>query len=81
MGTFSTDVNDDEEDDDAIDTRNTMLMFSQKKEEGETTLGDFNIKGVIGKGTFGKVFLGELKSSGKLYAIKTLRKDVLVQAG
>ena len=40
---------------------------------------------VIGRGTFGKVFLGELKvpvsktGEKKLYAIKSIRKDVLIQ--
>jgi serine/threonine protein kinase len=39
---------------------------------------------VIGRGTFGKVFLGELKTADstgnkKLYAIKSIRKDVLIQ--
>jgi len=34
---------------------------------------------VIGRGTFGKVFLGELKATGKMYAIKSIRKDVLIQ--
>lgn len=34
---------------------------------------------VIGRGTFGKVFLGELRATKKMYAIKSIRKDVLIQ--
>lgn len=34
---------------------------------------------VIGRGTFGKVFLAELKESKKLYAVKSIRKDILIQ--
>jgi len=33
---------------------------------------------VIGRGTFGKVFLAELKENKKLYAIKSIRKDILI---
>lgn len=52
------------------------------KKDGETvTLADFEIKGVIGRGTFGKVFLVELKKTKQLFAIKSLRKDILVEAG
>ena len=43
-------------------------------------LEDFQKKALIGKGTFGKVFLAELAgdTSGKQYAIKAIRKDVLL---
>lgn len=57
-----------------------MLVYVKK--DGETvTLGDFDIKGVIGWGTFGKVFLAEFKKTKQLFAIKSLRKDILVEAG
>jgi len=56
-----------------------MIAYTKS---GETvTLADFEIKGVIGWGTFGKVFLAELKKTKTLYAIKSLRKDILVEAG
>jgi serine/threonine protein kinase len=60
--------------------RGTMLAYVKK--DGETvSLADFEIKGVIGRGTFGKVFLAELKRTKQLFAIKSLRKDILVEAG
>ena len=34
---------------------------------------------VIGRGTFGKVFLAEHKETKKLYACKSIRKDILIQ--
>ena len=54
------DDDDDEEPNNGLgDIRGTMMMFQKNNEnEKEFTLEDFEIKGVIGRGTFGKVFLG-----------------------
>jgi tRNA A-37 threonylcarbamoyl transferase component Bud32 len=62
--------------------RSTTLVKRKTKdvvEEKETLFEDFEILMVIGRGTFGKVFLAELKENKKLYAIKSIRKDVLIQ--
>jgi len=34
---------------------------------------------VLGRGAFGKVFLAELSFNKKLYAIKSIRKDILIE--
>lgn len=53
------------------------MAFSRDKSKAK--LSDFEFRKLIGKGTFGKVFMVQNKFSGELYAMKCIRKDVILE--
>ncbi|NXM33473.1 AKT2 kinase, partial [Oxyruncus cristatus] len=48
------------------------------KSRPKATMNDFDYLKLLGKGTFGKVILVREKASGRYYAMKILRKDVVI---
>lgn len=56
--------------------RSNTLFVKDKNQD--VSLKDFQIKSVIGRGSFGKVFLVQKVQDGKVYAMKSLRKDVIL---
>ena len=50
----------------------------RNEKEKASTLEDFVCKSVIGKGSFGKVFLVQKKGTNNVYAMKSLRNDVIL---
>ena len=50
-----------------------------KKGDMDVQLSDFEIKKVIGRGSFGKVFLVKKRGTDEVYAMKSLRKDVIIE--
>ena len=57
--------------------RTSQLINSQAGVE-TVELKDFIIKRQLGRGTFGRVYLAELPAKNRLYAIKGIRKDKLI---
>lgn len=49
------------------------------RRDADVKYEDFTLKMLLGRGTFGKVYLAELVKKKQLYAIKVIRKDVLVE--
>jgi serine/threonine protein kinase len=56
-----------------------MSVLVASRKATTVRLEDFKLITVLGRGTFGKVYLAELKQTGTLYAIKSIRKDVLLE--
>uniref|UniRef100_A0A674J1R4 Protein kinase C n=1 Tax=Terrapene triunguis TaxID=2587831 RepID=A0A674J1R4_9SAUR len=50
----------------------------QKSEQLKLTIDDFVLHKMLGKGSFGKVFLAELKNTDQFFAVKALKKDVVL---
>lgn len=69
----------DKDKDALIAFRRGSEMVPESRGLPKMNLEEFSLLVVLGKGSFGKVFLAEHKSSKEVYAIKSLKKDLIVQ--
>jgi serum/glucocorticoid-regulated kinase 2 len=58
--------------------RRVGTIFSAHQNIKNVGVNDFKIINVIGRGSYGKVCLVQFKKTNKLYAMKSLKKDVLL---
>ena len=56
-------------------------VYEKRKSVIQAQLSDFKILKLIGKGTFGTVFLVEKDDTKEIFAFKQLRKDVMIKEG
>jgi protein-serine/threonine kinase len=52
----------------------TKMVDDQQKKTGNVSNKDFAMLSVVGKGSYGKVFLVKKITNGELYALKVLKK-------
>ncbi|XP_068630451.1 RAC serine/threonine-protein kinase [Battus philenor] len=61
------------------DDRDIAKLGTSFRDPRRITLEKFEFVKVLGKGTFGKVVLSREKGTGKLYAMKILKKNLIIQ--
>lgn len=77
MARASSYIMTDENDDFNQSRERSVSLFQREKEV--YNFEDYKIVNLIGRGTFGKVYLVRNEKTGSLHAMKSIRKDVVLQ--
>ena len=79
----NTHQTDDINDVSLMSSQNTFTEGSQYSvmyaSQRPATVDDYQILKVVGRGSFGKVYMVRRKSDGEIYAMKTLKKDFIIK--
>ena len=54
-------------------------MWSKDKRHSQVNFKDFELLSIIGNGTFGKIYLVQSNSLKTIHAMKSIRKDVVIE--
>ena len=54
-------------------------IYQRNTKSAAAKLEDFEIKSVVGKGSFGKVFLVQKRGTDDIYAMKSLKKSTIIE--
>ena len=57
----------------------TTSNFFGGRDAATMTVEDFQLLKVIGRGSFGKVYMAKKKDDGLIFAMKTLKKDFIIK--
>ena len=63
----------------AADIKRKSSLIKKAEQIESAVLEDFDVVSLLGKGTFGKVYLTKHERTGELFAIKAIRKDKLLE--
>ena len=55
------------------------MVQTKTAETGDVTISDFTLLQVIGKGSYGKVYLVKKKDTQRHYALKILKKEEIIR--